>query len=708
MQAQHIISLALRANTPSKLIDDVCQLIGLCDENDFQMIDQLVIQINSMKLESEIANSLVTNLSSLDSAQAAYLNFKILTKQKCASRALEQLNRAIELSPVPSAVLLFARARITAKSNDFNSAILDAQQALKTYPNYSTYAKVDRLIGKLIQSDSFNPKRKFKLALLGSVTTSMLRSVLQASCFAANLQVEIYEGLFGSYKQEILDPGSRLYEFKPDVALIINTYRDLHLAPVDENFDACKQADQQRNLWQKLKQNSACHIIQTSIALPNFDSWSMLEDQLASGRRKNIQAYNLELSQVPQGVSWIDVSSLSADFGLVVDDETQWAKTKQFPAASSLPTFADIITAHCKAVFGLSSKVLALDLDNTLWGGVIGEDGIDGIHIGPDTPLGEGYSLLQTYAKELKQRGIVLVACSKNNFEDAIAPFKSRDDMVLKQEDFVAIVANWQDKASNLKQIAEDLSLGIDSFVFLDDNPLERAWIRAELPSVAVPECKKDPWDMLRALKRGMYFPAVQITNEDLRRHISYAATVAKKNIEKTGQSLDDFLNSLDMKSVHLPVCESSIVRATQLTNKTNQFNLTTKRYTQAQLELQMKSDNWWCHQFRLIDKFGDHGIIGLVFAEKGETWNIDTWLMSCRVLGRSMEKFMFQILCNAAKTAGAKRIVGSYIPTTKNSLVKDHYLNLGFEPTACDNEFVYDLAKHKDYNCEFISDENN
>ena len=703
-----IIELLLQAGEHNNLPILVCKLVASLGKTvDVQTLDQLAIQLNAMKLQTEILDKLIDVLAEEDSAGAAYLGYKILVKQKKSSDAFSQLNRAIELTPVPNAWLLLARARTEAKAGNVKNAIVDLQNAFQTYPQYSFYAKAERLLAKLITNENFQPKRKFKLALLGSVTTSMLKPVLQASCFAAGLQVEIYEGLFGSYQQEILNSESALYEFKPDVVLIINTHRDLHLRPVDESFDIEKTADAQRGLWNSLKQNCSCHIIQTSISYPENTGWSALESQLKFGRRRNIDAYNLSLSNVPAGVSWLDVNSLADDFGLAIEDNFQWAKTKQFPATNSLPTFADMITSHCKAVFGLSAKVLALDLDNTVWGGVIGEDGVDGIQIGMDTPLGEGYALLQTYAKELKQRGVVLVACSKNNPEDALAPFENRADMILKRDDFVAFVANWQDKATNLKQIADDLSLGLDSFVFVDDNPLERAWVRAELPTVAVPECKKNPWDMLKALKRGMYFPAVQITKEDLRRHGSYAATVAKKNIEKSGQSLDDFLAGLDMKSIHAHVDDSTIVRATQLTNKTNQFNLTTKRYTQAQLEEQVSSDSWWCHQFKLIDKFGDHGIVGLIIAEKGDVWNIDTWLMSCRVLGRSMEQFMFQILLNAAKQAGAKQILGKYIPTAKNGLVKDHYIKLGFAETKNQGEFIFDINPKDDYNCKFIADYN-
>jgi FkbH-like protein len=312
---------------------------------------------------------------------------------------------------------------------------------------------------------------------------------------------------------------------------------------------------------------------------------------------------------------------------------------------------------------------------------------------------------LQKYVKELQRRGILLAVCSKNNAEDAQAPFREHESMHLRMDDFAAFVANWQDKASNLEKIAEDLSLGLESFVFLDDNPMERALVRSRLPQVAVPECGCTPWEMIAALERGRYFEAVALTEEDKNRHAGYRSDSARKDLQRNAGTLEEFLSRLEMVAEHGPLDAATLSRATQLINKTNQFNLTTRRYTEEQVKAMAASAEWWTRWFRLADRFGDHGLIGVILAHKGaKQWQIDTWLMSCRVLGRDMEKFMCQSVLAAARAAGAGSVIGEYVPADKNALVRDLYARLGFQPTGNHpGEHRFDLLAQPLPACEFI-----
>ena len=300
---------------------------------------------------------------------------------------------------------------------------------------------------------------------------------------------------------------------------------------------------------------------------------------------------------------------------------------------------------------------------------------------------------------------MLLAVCSKNNRADAELPFRQHDAMYLTLDDFVAFRANWEDKPSNLKAIAHELSLGLDSFVFLDDNPLERAMMRSRLPEVVVPECGQTPWEMLAALRRGMYFEAVAITTEDACRHESYRNNAARAASAESAPSLEAFLASLEMTCRHGSVDGRTLPRVTQLINKTNQFNVTTRRYTEDQVRAMASSDVWWCRWFQLSDRFGDHGLIGVILARKDHpAWRIDTWLMSCRVLGRQMEDVMCQALLAAAKNEGAAAVAGQYIPTEKNALVNGLFPRLGFDVLPGDGqEFVFPVQQRPIPLCEFI-----
>jgi FkbH-like protein len=343
------------------------------------------------------------------------------------------------------------------------------------------------------------------------------------------------------------------------------------------------------------------------------------------------------------------------------------------------PLYAEHLCRVLGAARGKSRKCLVLDLDNTLWGGVIGDDGLNGIRLGQGSSTGEAFLEIQRYALALRQRGIVLAVCSKNDEANARLPFREHPEMLLKEEHIAVFVANWQDKANNIREIAATLNIGIDAIVFLDDNPVERGLVREILPEVAVPELTDDPADYPGILARAGYFEAVGLSNEDLKRADYYQANAERVSLKKIG-NLEEYLASLEMVATLAPFDAVGRVRIAQLINKSNQFNLTTRRYSEGEVARFQTDPNKFCLQVRLIDRFGDNGMISVVIFDRAEeAWRCDTWLMSCRVLGRRVEELVLAHVAEAARSAGAQRLVGLYLPTKKNALVADHFAKLGF-----------------------------
>jgi FkbH-like protein len=320
-----------------------------------------------------------------------------------------------------------------------------------------------------------------------------------------------------------------------------------------------------------------------------------------------------------------------------------------------------------------------LDLDNTLWGGVIGDDGVDGIALGQNSAVGEAHVALQRFLLDLRRRGVILAVCSKNNDATARIPFREHPEMVLKEDHIAVFVANWFDKANNLREIAATLNIGTDSLVFLDDNPVERAQVRLVLPEVAVPELTEDPADYIGLLANAGYFEAIGLSAEDMARADFYQSNAERVSLQKVG-NLEEYLHSLQMVASISPFNAVGRVRIAQLINKSNQFNLTTRRYSENEVEAMETDPARFSLQVRLADRFGDNGMISVVIFNIGtEEWSCDTWLMSCRVLGRRVEELVLATVAKAAIRAGAKRLVGTYLPTKKNSLVAEHFAKLGF-----------------------------
>jgi len=508
---------------------------------------------------------------------------------------------------------------------------------------------------------------------------------LKALSLRDRIRAEFYQGPYGAIEQEILDPHSGLARFGPDIVLLIENWRDLSLPAISVDRTAVINSilEATKSRWAQLSERFGCHVIQHAFDFSGEEPYGYLASSLPGGRSEIIAEINARLQkEAPVNVSILDTPSVQRRVGEQWEDSSQWFSFRQYPSSDALPALAEAQQCHIRAVLGLTRKVLVTDLDNTLWKGVIGEDGLDGIRIGPDTPAGEAHLRLQKYLSDLKSRGILLAVCSKNNPADARLPFEKHEQMLLKLDDFAAFRANWDDKVQNLRAIAAELSLGLDSFVFLDDNPLEREWVRSQLPEVAVVELGPSVFSWTQDLDRHGYFFSLTLTEEDLMRQRQYQHAADVQQLRSDSASLDEFLEKLQLEASVVPISASNLPRVTQLINKTNQFNLTTRRYTEEQVLQLASSSSGWSAAFHLRDRMGAYGLIGVMLCKESSDlaeWEIDTWLMSCRALGRQMELFMFDKLMQAAIQRGVRQIRGRYRETKKNGLVSDLYEKLGF-----------------------------
>ena len=363
-------------------------------------------------------------------------------------------------------------------------------------------------------------------------------------------------------------------------------------------------------------------------------------------------------------------------------DEALWHRAKQDVVPLAAPMYGDLVGRLLAARQGRSHKCLVLDLDNTVWGGVIGDDGLEGIVLGHGNAQGEAFLAIQDYAREQSRRGVILAVCSKNDEANALEVFEHHPEMLLKRSDIASFVVNWQDKPTNLRMIADELNIGLDALVFVDDNPFERDLVRRELPVVAVPELPEEPSLWPQCIADAGYFEGVAVTDEDRARTRLYQGNLARETLKVSATDLPSYLRGLEMKLLWRHFDATGLQRVVQLINKTNQFNLTTRRHTEADVRALMEDRRAFGLQLRLIDRFGDNGIIGIVVGklEAHDEVLLDTWLMSCRVLGRQVEEATLNLVAAQAQRFGAKRLVGDYLPTKKNAMVKEHYARLGFE----------------------------
>ena len=534
---------------------------------------------------------------------------------------------------------------------------------------------------------------RLRVAFLANATLGHWVDCLRFWLLLEGFRLEEFIAPFGTWRQQIVDGNSELYKFKPDVVWFFLQAVDIHLdvdlkAVSGHGSKVVEKAIQDISTQVDMvmgRLSSLCLV--NSIAPPANRVFGNFECANGDAVTSRVRRFNLALAEgLPHGATVFDIAHLAARFGLDRwEDARLWHLSKHPFALDAQGLVAFAGARLLAAAKGRARKCLVVDLDNTLWSGVIGDDGLDGIRVGPDAgAVGEAYAAFQSWLKALANRGIALAVCSKNDAELAREPFLRKDGMVLKLEDFVSFKANWDNKADNIRAIARDLNLGLDAFVFVDDNPAERALVRQELPQVAVPELPSDPADYVKVLSDGAWFETLAITKEDLSRVRSYRDNAERTLAQDAATDLDAYLRGLEMRSRWAVLDGETLQRATQLVNKTNQFHPTTTRYTEAQMKALASSPESWVGQFSLADRFGDHGIIAVVVMRfAGASATIDTWAMSCRVFSRQMEDFTFGVIWKVAKERNCERLTGAYVPTRKNVIVAGLYEGFGGVRTA-------------------------
>jgi FkbH-like protein len=552
-------------------------------------------------------------------------------------------------------------------------------------------SRLDRVLQKRFPNPpSFIAAKPLRLAVLGSGTVDHLLQGIRVGALRRGIWVQCYKGDYGQYFQELMNPGSPLHAFHPDTILF--AFDSMHLLgkSADHAETATAQTDaawkKLLSVWEAARNHFGCRIIQQTI-LPISPSLLGQNEHRHPGSLCNLSRVLNERMRSSSMPGYVDL--LSIDQRLELDGLAQWhdpglwhrAKQEISPLAS--PFYGDLVGRILAAHQGRSSKCLVLDLDNTLWGGVIGDDGLRGIKLGQGSALGEAFTAIQQYARDLSKRGVVLAVCSKNDEANALAPFTDHPEMLLKRSDIACFVANWDDKAHNIRRIAKMLNLGLDSLVFVDDNPFERNIVRKELPMVAVPELPDDPSSYPRCISDGGYFESVHLTAEDSKRSALYQENQQREERQASATNLAEYLEGLKMELLWSPFDEIGLQRIVQLINKTNQFNLTTRRYSEGEVRRWMEDPTAVTLQFRLTDEFGDNGMIAVVMGASNSQGDIviDTWLMSCRVLGRTVEDATLNIIVEQARQRNIRRIIGEYRPTEKNQMVSDHYEKIGFSP---------------------------
>jgi len=536
---------------------------------------------------------------------------------------------------------------------------------------------------------------KKRIAILGGSTTAEIKNILEIFLLNYGIDPCFYECEYGQYWQEVMF-GSELYEFSPDICFVHTTSRNISTWPSLSNskdqIDAMveSQFSHFMPMWEKITRELKCPIIQNNFERPLFRLLGNKDISDYHGRTNYIFRLNQKLYEYAQnndGFFINDIDYLSAFYGLGKwSDPFYWHMYKYALAMPAIPDFAFNVANIIKAIYGKNKKALAIDLDNTLWGGVVGDDGVCGISVGQETSVGQAYSEFQSYLKELKQLGIILNIISKNEYENAISGLNHPDGL-LTPDDFVAIKANWEPKSGNLYTIANELALLPESFVFLDDNPAEQEIIRQQIPGVSVPKMKQVEY-YITEVDRAGYFEATVISEDDTKRAEMYKENAQRAQTQATFVNYHDYLLSLEMKAIIEKFEPLYMARIAQLTNKSNQFNLTTKRYTQEEIESCAADENTITLYGKLSDKFGDNGVVSVVIGHiDNESLHIDLWIMSCRVLKRDMEFAMMDKLVKMCKRHGIKTIIGYYYPTTKNRMVKEFYAGQGFTKLS-ENEF--------------------
>lgn len=559
-----------------------------------------------------------------------------------------------------------------------------------------------------LQSNKYSlaPLVSVNIGLVSNATTKLIAPALIGSALRYGISLTIEQAEYNQVAQTAFSTDTIFTGKALSAILVAIDYRGLPLTPTpgnrvaaDKNILDCLAYV--KSVTQSLSTNTGAQIILQNIAPPVDTLFGSYEGRLPGTLFWLIARLNSELDcLISDDIVILDVAGLASNIGLTNwHDPTLWNIGKLPFSHRYVPIYADHLCRILAAKLGKSRRCLILDLDNTLWGGVIGDDGLNGILIGNGDPTAEAHLHVQRVALDLHDRGIVLAVSSKNEDATARIPFLEHPDMLLREHHIAVFQANWSDKASNIRAISEILSLGLESMVFLDDNPAERMQVRKELPEVAVPELPEDPSLFVRTLIAAGYFEAIAFSEEDQKRASFYQDNIKRVQVLNQSSDMVTYLKSLEMQMICTPFDATGRSRIVQLISKSNQFNLTTKRYSEVEVKDFEEDINFYSRQIRLTDALGDNGMIGVIICKKNDaTWEIDTWLMSCRVLGRRVEEAVLLDIVSNAKKSGALKLIGVYYPTARNTLVKNHYSKLGFTKISCDERsetWALDLAQY-------------
>jgi FkbH-like protein len=544
------------------------------------------------------------------------------------------------------------------------------------------------------------PLATYRVAILRSFTVEPLVPMLRAAAFANGIDLTVQVGGFNTYAQEILDEASDLYRFEPQAVILAVDTRSLapelwsEFADLDPNGSAAvvaRVSQQYRDWVTAFRQRSDAHLILHTLAPPPRPAFGVHDSQMhdaqihpGQGQSAAMEELNREICTIAQsqpGVYTLDYSALVARLGQENwYDERKWLAVRLPCSAAHLPSLAREWLRYLQPLAGRVAKVLVVDLDNTLWGGVVGEDGPAGIQL-EDERQGAPYRALQRALLDLTRRGILLAIASKNNPDDAMEVIGGHPAMLLRPQHFSAMRINWSDKTESLREIAAELNVGLDALAFLDDNPVERRLVRTELPEVLVVDLSDDPWQHAATVRDCAFFERLSLSEEDLRRGEFYASEKTRAALETKCVTREDFLRSLAQSVEIAPVHAATLARVAQLTQKTNQFNLTTRRYTEQQIGDLLRQPDARVVSIRVKDRYGDNGLVGVAITrDRGETCELDTFLLSCRVIGRGVESALLAYVAEQGLLAGRTRLEGWFLPTKKNAPAREFYSTHGFQ----------------------------
>jgi len=573
-----------------------------------------------------------------------------------------------------------------------NESVEEILKPVREDPSYLNLWSAYKRIQGLDLPDT-DDKDALRLAVIGSSTLEPLAACLDIKLRLEGFTPTTFVGGFNTYRQESMDTNSPLHKAEPDVIILAvdawSVLDQMFLSTFARTSEKDRQDLQKQlvkdvaSVAQILEKKTSALILLNNFILPVFSPLGIVDNKQKTGLKRFFEGANNQLAETfsdSNRVFVVDLDSVAGEFGKSrITNWNTWYRGSVPFSEEFTPFLADAYLRYVRALKAKTKKCIVLDLDNTLWGGIIGEDGIEGIKLGNAAP-GIEYVDFQRSLLSLYNRGVILAVCSKNNYDDAVKVFQEHPFQILKEEHFAAMRINWQNKATNIAELAKEINIGLDSIVFFDDNPVERSIVSQAHPEVLVVDLPKNPRLYRETLESLDVFDVLSLTKEDMARGEMYAGKRKRAELETSMDSIEDFLRTLEMKVRIKPVDDFDTPRVVQLIGKTNQFNLTTRRYTDAEVQKFREEDNSIVYSMAVTDKFGDEGVVGVAIVKKKDNdWWIDSMLMSCRVIGRSVETALLAKIVKDAKTDGASRIIGEYIPTKKNPPAAQVYENHGF-----------------------------